>query len=156
MHDIVIMTLCADIMHDIVLMTLCANIGMHMAYGWQYIHTCYGSYRMHDIDMWMQAASDAMLTVTITDCNDHPPILSQSSYAFTIAERTAGPSADETVFSGISVTDNDASASNRAMQFEVVGDVATATNNWFDIDSATVSACDSCMCSCIIINDHVI
>ena len=87
----------------------------------------------------LQAASDAMLTVTITDCNDHPPILSQSSYAFTIAERTAGPSADETVFSGILVTDNDASASNRAMQFEVVGDVATTTNNWFDINSATVS-----------------
>ena len=81
-----------------------------------------------------------MVTVTITDCNDHPPILSQSSYAFTIAERTAGPSDDETVFSGISVTDNDASASNRAVQFEVVGDVATATNNWFDINSATVSA----------------
>ena len=103
------------------------------------------------IDMCMQAASDAMLTVTVTDCNDHPPILSQSSYAFTIPERTAGPSADETVFSGISVTDNDASASNRAMQFEVVGDVATATNNWFDIDSTTVSACDSCTYSCIII-----
>ena len=95
--------------------------------------------------MWLQAASDAMLTVTITDCNDHSPILSQTSYAFTIPERTAGPSSDEAVFSGISVTDNDASASNRAMQFEVVGDVATATNNWFDIDSATVSVHDSWM-----------
>ena len=80
-----------------------------------------------------------MLTLTITDCNDHPPILSQSSYAFTIAERTTGPSADEIVFTDISVTDNDASAGNQAMQFEVVGDVATATNNWFDINSATVS-----------------
>ena len=81
----------------------------------------------------LQSASDAMLTVSITDCNDHPPILSQSSYAFTIAERTSGPSEDEIVFSGISVTDNDASAGNRAMLFDVVGEVATATN------SATVS-----------------
>ena len=80
-----------------------------------------------------------MLTLTITDCNDHPPILSQFSYAFTIAERTTDPSADEIVFTDISVTDNDASAGNQAMQFEVVGDVATATNNWFDINSATVS-----------------
>ena len=80
-----------------------------------------------------------MLTVTVTDCNDHPPLLSQSSYAFTLDERTAGPSADEVVFSDISVTDNDASAGNRAMVFDVVGDVATVTNNWFDINSATVS-----------------
>ena len=82
-----------------------------------------------------------MLTVTITDCNDHPPILSQSSYAFTIAERITGPSANEVVFSDISVTDNDATAINQAMLFEVVGDVATVTNNWFDINSAVSSAC---------------
>ena len=81
-----------------------------------------------------------MLTVTITDCNDHPPVPSQSSYAFTIAERITGPSADEAVYSDISVTDNDATAVNQAMQFEVVGDVAIVTNNWFDINSAVSSA----------------
>ena len=144
-------------MYDIVIMTLCADIiGMHMAYGYIRVMALIVCMLLPCIDMWMQAASDAMLTVTVTDCNDHPPILSQTSYAFTIPERTAGPSSDEAVFSGISVTDNDASAGNRAMQFEVVGDVATATNNWFDIDSATVSVCDSCMCSYIIINDHII
>lgn len=80
-----------------------------------------------------------MLTVTITDCNDHPPVLSQSSYAFTIAERTTGPAANEVVFSGINVTDNDGSAINRAMSFSVVGGVASA-NNWFDVSSTTVSS----------------
>ena len=88
--------------------------------------------------MTLQSTSDAMLTVTITDCNDHPPVLSQSNYAFTIAERTASPTANEVVFTGISVTDNDASAANRAMTFSVVGGVASA-NNWFDVNPSTVS-----------------
>lgn len=91
---------------------------------------------MHTLTL--QSTSDAMLTVTITDCNDHPPVFSQSNYAFTIAERRAGPTANEVVFSGISVTDNDASAANRAMTFSVVGGVAS-TNNWFDVNPSTVS-----------------
>ena len=106
---------------------------------------------------YVQAASNAMLTVTVTDCNDHPPLLSQSSYAFTLDERTTGPSSDEVVFSDISVTDNDASASNRAMVFDVVGEVATVTNNWFDINSATVSRSCSQHISILpcVINDQV-
>ena len=86
----------------------------------------------------LQSTSDAMLTVTITDCNDHPPVFSQSNYAFTIAEQMTGPTSNEVVFSGISVTDNDASAANRAMTFSVVGGVASA-NNWFDVNPSTVS-----------------
>ena len=88
-----------------------------------------------------QSANDAVLTLTITDCNDHPPVFSQSSYAFTIAERTAAPAADEVVFTGITVTDNDATAANSMMSFSVVGGVA-ATNNWFDITPTTVSTVD--------------
>lgn len=84
---------------------------------------------------------DAVVTLTVTDCNDHPPVFSQSSYAFSIPERTAAPAADEPVYTGITVTDNDASAANTMLSFSVVGGVAS-TNNWFDIAPTTVSAVD--------------
>ena len=89
-----------------------------------------------------QSPNDTIITLTVTDCNDHPPVPSQTSYAFTLAERVTAPGSNENVFTGISVTDNDASAANRAMVFDVVGGVSSA-NNWFDINPTSVS-CTVC------------
>ena len=82
--------------------------------------------------------------MTLTDCNDNPPVFGQNDYAFTISERITGPSANEPVFSGISVSDNDATSTNTQQLFAIVGGAAS-TNNWFGIDSATVS----CVCALI-------
>jgi len=76
--------------------------------------------------------------VTVTDCNDFPPVFSSPTYQFTLAERTSGPTSDENVFTGISVTDGDGTAANSVSVFSIAGAPAS-TNSWFGINSETVS-----------------
>ncbi len=59
------------------------------------------------------------------------------AHPFTIAERTTAPAANEDVYTGIMVTDGDATSGNRVRVFSIDGAPAT-TNGWFGIDSATV------------------
>lgn len=85
----------------------------------------------------IQAANDATFTLTVTDCNDFPPVFTQSDHSFTISERSTMTTANEIVYSGINVTDQDATAANRIVSYQIVGGLRT-TNNWFNIDSTTV------------------
>ena len=85
----------------------------------------------------IQAANDATFTLTVTDCNDFPPVFTQSDHSFTISERSTMTTANEIVYSGINVTDQDATAANRMVSYQIVGGLRT-TNNWFNIDPNTV------------------
>ncbi len=80
------------------------------------------------------------MTVTVTDCNDFPPVFSSptSQYQIVLSERTTGPTTDEVIFTGISVADGDATAANSVSVFSIVGAPSSA-NNWFGINSMTVS-----------------
>lgn len=87
----------------------------------------------------IQAANDATFTLTVTDCNDFPPVFTQTDHSFTISERSTMTTTNEIVYSGINVTDQDATAANRMVSYQIVGGLRT-TNNWFNIDSTTVSS----------------
>ena len=76
--------------------------------------------------------------VTVTDCNDFPPVFSSDEYQLVLPERTSAATSNENVFSGISVTDGDLTAANSASVFSIVGAPAS-TNSWFGINPQTVS-----------------
>lgn len=77
---------------------------------------------------------DAVLSFTLTDCNDHPTVFEDTPYAFTMAERTASPASNEDIYNSTSVSDGDASSANRLRTFSIV----SSPNTWFGIDSNTV------------------
>ena len=79
-----------------------------------------------------------MVTLTLTDCNDNPPVFDRDEYTFTITEGSTVT--DNPVFSDIIVNDSDITPALQLRTFEIIGGVASA-NNWLDIDSSTVSAC---------------
>lgn len=80
---------------------------------------------------------DAVLTLTLTDCNDLPTVFTNTFHSFSINEAITGPSSDMEVYTGLSVTDGDTSSVNRVAVFSIVG--AGLINSWFGVDSNTVS-----------------
>ena len=85
----------------------------------------------------LQAPDDAEVQITITDCNDHPPVFINAPYEFIIAEGTEGTSGGFVVFSNISTTDGDSTEANQQVVYSLV-DGTSSTNGWFNIRS-TVS-----------------
>ena len=74
----------------------------------------------------------------VIDCNDLPPVFTQTNHSFTISERSAAAVANEDVYTSISVTDQDGTAANRMVNYWLAGSL-NSTNNWFNINSVTVS-----------------
>jgi len=72
----------------------------------------------------------------VTDCNDLPPVFTQTNHSFTISERSAATAADEDVYTSISVTDQDGTAANRMVNYRLAGGLSS-TNYLLDINSAT-------------------
>ena len=86
----------------------------------------------------IQAANNAVFTLTVTDCNDFPPVFTQTNYSFIISERSTIAAADEVVYSSIRATDQDGTAANRMVQYQLAGGLRS-TNHLLNINPATVS-----------------
>lgn len=95
---------------------------------------------MHEINscLFYQTPVDSVLNLTLTDCNDLGPIFSMLSYTFNIDEAIVGPATNMDAFTGISVTDGDATSVNRMRAFSII-DAPSSTLGWFGIDPDTVS-----------------
>lgn len=81
---------------------------------------------------------DSVLTLTLTDCNDFPTVFASSTHTFNVDEVTVGPASQMDVYSGVVVSDGDASSENRERVFSIVGAPAS-TIGWFGINSTDVS-----------------
>ena len=94
---------------------------------------------LHKINvLFNQTPVDSVLNLTLTDCNDFGPVFSMLSYTFNIDEAIVGPTTSMDVFSGIAITDGDATSVNRIATFSII-DAPSSTNGWFGIDPDTVS-----------------
>ena len=78
------------------------------------------------------------MNLTLRDCNDFSPVFSMPSYTFNIDEATVGPTSNTDVFSGILITDGDATIENARSTFSIAG-APSSTNGWFGINPDTVS-----------------
>lgn len=81
---------------------------------------------------------DSVLTLTLTDCNDFPTVFTSPTHTFNVDEVTVGPATNTDVYSGIVVSDGDASSENRERVFSII-DAPSSTNGWFGIDRDSVS-----------------
>ena len=85
----------------------------------------------------LQSADQFVLTLLVEDCNDEPPVFSLPEYDFSITERTSASSGTDTIFTGISTSDDDGTALNQAVTYSLA-DGLSSTLNWLDIDPSTV------------------
>ncbi len=85
-----------------------------------------------------QSTTDANLTVTVTDCNDHPPVFiftNTTSYGIIVSETPGLTSAKFDVLTTVDTTDADGTVANQAVTYSIV----SSTFPWFEINPTSVS-----------------
>ena len=87
---------------------------------------------LHTIQTYSLSQADASFSLTLTDCNDNPPVFGSSGeYHISIME---GSTSANNPLLTVTTSDLDSSAEFRAVTYEIVGGTPE-TNGWIDIDS---------------------